>query len=171
MAGGLEEPGEVLVEDEGDAGEVAEGGHDAAGLELREEAGGEAGEAAELDEAHGAFEAEALDALAQLGGREKGFGGDGVDGERVGWRGWPRRSCAAAMSRSSTVVSAAAIGRSSIQGVRSLIGCSERGGTGGLSGGEGFGVEVLAEGRAWASRGRSGVGGGRARNRSRRHGR
>ena len=47
VPGGLEEPGEVLVEDEGDAGEVAEGGNDAAGFELRQEAGGEAGEAAE----------------------------------------------------------------------------------------------------------------------------
>ena len=81
---GLEEPGEVLVEDEGDAGEIAEGGDDAAGFELREEAGGEAGEAAELDETHGALEAEALDALAELGGGEKGLGGGGVDGVVVG---------------------------------------------------------------------------------------
>ena len=95
VSGGLEEPGEVLVEDEGDAGEVAEGGDDAAGFELREEAGGEAGEAAELDETHGALEAEALDALAELGGGEEGLGGGGVDGEVVGGLGGLRGFCGA----------------------------------------------------------------------------
>jgi hypothetical protein len=48
---GAEEVVEVLAEDHGDASEVAQGGDDASGLELREEAGGEAGVATQLREA------------------------------------------------------------------------------------------------------------------------
>ena len=59
-----EEVGEIFLEDEGDLGQVADGGDDAAGLELREEAGGEACAGAEFDKAHGALETEATDALA-----------------------------------------------------------------------------------------------------------
>ncbi len=76
---GLEEVVEVFGEDHGDAGEVAEGGDDAAGLELREEAGGEAGVAAEFDEAHGFLEAEVLDALADAFFGDDGLGGLAVD--------------------------------------------------------------------------------------------
>jgi hypothetical protein len=76
---GLEEVGEVFAEDHGDAREIAQGGDDAAGLELGEEAGGEAGVAAEFDQAHGLFEAEALDALADFLFNDDGFGGAGVN--------------------------------------------------------------------------------------------
>ena len=76
---GLKEVGEVFAEDHGDAGEIAQGGDDAAGLELGEEAGGESGVAAELDQAHGFFEAEALDAFADFLFNDDGFGGAGVD--------------------------------------------------------------------------------------------
>src|SRR5215469_16412502 len=87
VTGRLEEPGKILVEDQSDAGKVAKCGNDAAGFELGEEAGGEAGEAAELYETHGSLEAKTLDALTELGGGEESFGGSGIDGERVGcWR-------------------------------------------------------------------------------------
>ena len=79
---GLEEVGEVLGEDHGDAGQVAQRGHDAAGLQLREKAGGEAGVAAEFDQAHGLLEAEVLDALADALLRDDGFGGLAVDRAR-----------------------------------------------------------------------------------------
>jgi len=72
---GIEEVAEVFGEDHGDACEVAEGGDDASGLELREEAGGEPGVAAEVDEAHGFFEPEVLDALADAFFRDEGFRG------------------------------------------------------------------------------------------------
>ena len=61
---GLEEVAEVLGEDHGDAGQVAQRRHDAAGLELRQEAGGEAGVAAKFDQAHRLLQAQMLDALA-----------------------------------------------------------------------------------------------------------
>jgi hypothetical protein len=50
---------------------------------LREEAGGEAGLVAELDQTHGAFEAKLLDALAQMRGGEKVFGGHWIDGGEI----------------------------------------------------------------------------------------
>ncbi len=77
---GLEEVGEVAAEDHGDAGEVAEGGDDAAGFKLGEKAGGEAGVAAQFDEAHGALEAEAADAFANAFFGDEGFGGGRVGG-------------------------------------------------------------------------------------------
>ena len=81
---GLEEVVEVAGEDHGDAREVAERGHDAAGFELGEEAGGEAGVFAELDQAHLFAEAEELDALAEALGFEEGLGGFRGDGGGVG---------------------------------------------------------------------------------------
>jgi hypothetical protein len=61
---GAEEIVEVLAEDHRDAGEVAEGGNDTSGLELGEEAGGEAGMAAEFGESEGGFLAKGADAQA-----------------------------------------------------------------------------------------------------------
>jgi len=61
---GAEKVVEVLAEDHGNAGEVTQGGNDSSGLELREEAGGEAGVAAEFGEAEGGFLAEGADAQA-----------------------------------------------------------------------------------------------------------
>ncbi len=85
----LEEVAHVAGEDHGDAGEVAEGGDDAAGFELGEEAGGEAGVFAELDQAHLLAEAEELDALAEALGFEQGLGRFGGDAGVVCgvWRG------------------------------------------------------------------------------------
>jgi hypothetical protein len=83
---GLEEIAEVAGEDHRDAGEVAQRGHDAAGLKLREEAGGEAGVAAKLDEAHLFALAEVLDARAKVLGFEEGLGGFGGNGFGRGFR-------------------------------------------------------------------------------------
>src|SRR5665213_1052448 len=63
---GLKKVIEVLREDHGDAGEIAQRGDDTASLQLGEKAGGEAGVTAQLDKAHGFLEAEMLDALADL---------------------------------------------------------------------------------------------------------
>ena len=76
----LEEIGEVATEDHGNAGEVAQGGDDAAGFELGEEAGREAGVAAEFDESHGTLETEAADSFADTFFRDECFGGVGVCG-------------------------------------------------------------------------------------------
>ena len=92
---GIEEVAEVFREDHGDAGQVAQRGDDAAGLELREEAGGEAGVAAEIDQAHRLFEAQILDALADALLGYEGFSGFAVDleiaevGKGIGM--WQRR--------------------------------------------------------------------------------
>ena len=61
-----EEAGEIFSEDHGNAGKVADGGDDAAGFKLREEAGGEAGETTEFDEAHGAAQAHGADTFSNL---------------------------------------------------------------------------------------------------------
>ncbi len=76
---GLEEVAEVFGEDHGDAREVAESGYDAAGFELGEKAGGEAGVAAELEQAHGFFEAQVADAGADALLGDEGFGFVAVD--------------------------------------------------------------------------------------------
>ena len=62
-----------------DAGKVAEGGNDAAGLKLREEAGREPGMLTELDQAHGLFETQALDALSDMFFRDELLGGFGIN--------------------------------------------------------------------------------------------
>jgi hypothetical protein len=72
---GAEEVIQILAEDHGDAGEVAQGGNDAAGFELGEEAGGEAGVAAEFGEAEGRFLAEGADAQADAFLGDEGFDG------------------------------------------------------------------------------------------------
>jgi hypothetical protein len=87
---GAEEVVEVLTEDHGDAGEVAEGRNDATGLELGEEAGGEAGVAAELGEAEGRLLAEGPDAQADAFFGDEGFDGVAADLDvgifrRQGW--------------------------------------------------------------------------------------
>ena len=94
---GLEEVVQVLREDHGDSREVAQGGDNAAGFQLRQKAGGEAGVAAELDETHGFFEPEVLDALADALLADDVFGGFAIDGDvaEVAWRlregmGWGR---------------------------------------------------------------------------------
>lgn len=69
----LEEVAEVLGEDHGDAGEVAQGGDDAARLQLREKAGGESGVAAEFDQAHRLFQTQAFDAFADAFLCDEGF--------------------------------------------------------------------------------------------------
>ena len=71
----LKEVGKILGEDHGDARQVAEGGDDAAGFKLGEEAGGEAGVTAEFHQAHGLLEPEALDAFADAFFGDEGFGG------------------------------------------------------------------------------------------------
>jgi hypothetical protein len=71
---GVEEVGEVFAEDERDAGKVAEGRNDATGFKLGEEAGGEAGLAAKLDESHGTLETKLLDALSEAGGGQQALG-------------------------------------------------------------------------------------------------
>jgi hypothetical protein len=60
----LEEVGEILLEYEGDACEVAKGGHNTTCLKLGEEAGGKTSELTEFDETHGAFEAKPTNALS-----------------------------------------------------------------------------------------------------------
>jgi uncharacterized protein len=57
---------QVFGEDHRDAREIAQRGNDAPRLKLRQKAGGEAGLAAQLDEAHGFSEPQALDALADV---------------------------------------------------------------------------------------------------------
>src|SRR5579875_520114 len=74
----VEEIRKILPEDKGQAGEVAKRGDDATGFKLGEKAGGEASLLAQFDEAHGAFETEALDALAEAGLGEKFLSGFGV---------------------------------------------------------------------------------------------
>ena len=75
----IKEVAEVFGEHHGDAGEISQGGHDPASLQLGEEAGGEAGVAAKLDETHGLFEAQVFDALADALLDDEGFGSLGVD--------------------------------------------------------------------------------------------
>ena len=57
----LKEVAEVFREDHGDAGEIAEGRDDAAGLKLGEKAGGEAGVAPQFNQSHGLLQAEVFD--------------------------------------------------------------------------------------------------------------
>ena len=76
---GLEEVREIFGKNHGDAGQIAQGGHDAAGFELRQKTGGQAGVAAEFDEAHGFFEAQAFDALANMFFGDEALSGLGVD--------------------------------------------------------------------------------------------
>ena len=78
VLGRLEEEREVLLKDKRKAREIAQCWHDATGLKLRKKAGGKAGQLAELDQAHGALEAQAPNALAQVRCAEKLFGGRGV---------------------------------------------------------------------------------------------
>lgn len=82
----LEEVGEIAAEDHGDACQVAKGGDDAAGFKLGEETGGETCVAAELDQAHGALEAQAPNAFANSFFCDEGVCRGGVAGRRVKMR-------------------------------------------------------------------------------------
>lgn len=72
---GFEEVGEITAEGDRDASEIAQGGNDASGFELRQETGGQTGVAAEFDQSHGSLEAEAPDSLADAFFRDESFGG------------------------------------------------------------------------------------------------
>jgi uncharacterized protein (TIGR01777 family) len=76
---GLEEIGEVFGKDHGDAGQVAQGGHDAASLKLGKKAGREARVLSELDQAHGFLEAEPFDALTDMLFLNEALSGLGID--------------------------------------------------------------------------------------------
>ena len=75
MGLGLEEVGKVLGENHGNAGEVAESWDHAAGFQLGKKAGRQAGVFSQLDEAHGFFETQTLDALADVLFGDEALGG------------------------------------------------------------------------------------------------
>ena len=75
---GLKEIRKILGEDHGDARQIAERGHNPAGLKLREKAGRKAGMLAQFHQAHGLLEAQTPDALAQVLLGDESLGGVGV---------------------------------------------------------------------------------------------